>query len=122
SVLRDFASRRGYQFVEKPGEPGDLAPLRPFAVRNNIRKVELPAAVRGRTLDNQFTLFDVYTQTVSHAGSRTTYSDSYETFITFKSPGRIFPYFEFACMAHITSDSMTGRLLEMVASATEWLM
>lgn len=122
AVLRDFASRRGYQFVENPGEPGDLAPLRPYAKRDNIRKVELPAAVRGRTLDNQFTLFDVYTQTVSHAGSRSTYYDSYETFITFKSPGRVFPYFEFACLAHVASDSMTGKLLEMVASATESLM
>src|SRR5690349_3296135 len=90
AVLRDFASRRGYQFVEKPGEPGDLAPLRPFKKRDNIKKVELPAAVRGRTLDNQFTLFDVYTQTVSH-GSRATYYDDYETFITFKSAGRVFP-------------------------------
>lgn len=81
----------------------------------------MPAAVRGRTLDNQFTLFDVYTQTVSH-GSRATSYDSYETFITFQSPGRVFPYFEFAFMAHVASDSMTGKLLEMVASATASLM
>ena len=61
-------------------------------------------------------------QTISRAASRTSYHDSYETFITFKSADRVWPYFEFASMGNVASGSLTGKLLEMVATATSPLM
>src|SRR6476659_1856404 len=85
-VLRRLASRRGFQFVENPGKPADLLPLRPVERKGNLLTVELPAAVRGRTLDTQFTLLDLYTETVSTLGSHKTHWRSYETFISFASP------------------------------------
>jgi len=33
AILRALAARRGYQFVENPGQPSDLAPIRPTKKR-----------------------------------------------------------------------------------------
>jgi hypothetical protein len=120
-LLRSLAGRRGFQFVEKPGKPSELAPIRPTETQGNVTRLELPAAVRGRVLDSQFTMFDIYTETVSRAGSRTTHVDSYETFITIKSDSR-WPHFEFAAVSNAKVDSLEGKLLGMVGNLAEALM
>ena len=121
-MLRALASRRGFQFVENPGKPADLVPLRPIERQGNVRTVELPAAVRGRTLDSQLVLFDLYTQRVSGSGNSKTYWDGYETFITFKSADRQWPHFEFAAIARLKADSITSQLMNLVVNATESIM
>jgi hypothetical protein len=78
AVLRALASRRGFQFVENPGKPADLIPLRPVERKGDVRKVELPAAVRGRTLDTQFVLCDLFTEAVSGLGSHKTFWQTYD--------------------------------------------
>ena len=122
AVLRAFASRRGFQFVENPGKPADLLPLRPVERKGNVRAVELPSAVRGRTLDSQFVLFDLYTEAVSGTGSHRTNWQTYETFVTFTSSDRDWPHFEFAAIAHVKADSLTGQLMALAANAGDSMM
>jgi len=120
AALRALASRRGFQFVENPGAPDDLLPLRPIERKGTIRSVELPAAVRGRTLDTQLTLLDLFTMVESGPGrSHRDLLPHYDTFISFQSPAIRWPHFEFAEVGHIKPDSLTGSLMTMVANATE---
>lgn len=122
AVLRALASRRGFQFVENPGAPADLIPLRPVERKGNVRKVELPAAVRGRTLDTQFVLCDLFTEAVSGLGSHKTVWQTYETFVTFTSTSIRWPHFEFAAIAHIRADSLTGQLMSLAVNAAGSMM
>ena len=89
--MKSLASRRGFQFVENPGKPADVIPLRPVERKGNVRTVELPAAVRGRTLDTQLTLCDLFVEAVSGVGSHKTFWQT-ETFVTFTSTGIRWPH------------------------------
>jgi hypothetical protein len=122
AILRSLASRRGFQFVENPGKPADLIPLRPVERKGNVRTVELPAAVRGRTLDTQFVLCDLFTEALSGLGSHKTVWQTYETFVTFTSSGIRWPHFEFAAIAHVRADSLTGQLMSLAVNAAGWMM
>jgi hypothetical protein len=121
-VLKSLASRRGFQFVENPGKPADVIPLRPVERKGNVRTVELPAAVRGRTLDTQLTLCDLFVEAVSGVGSHKTFWQTYETFVTFTSTGIRWPHFEFAAIAHVRADSLTGQLMSLAANAAGSMM
>src|SRR5712691_3154018 len=116
SVLRALAARRGYQFVENPGKPAGLTPIRPVEKGGEVTQLELPAAVRDRTLDSQLTLFDIYTETRHRAASRTSHEQKYETFLTIKSGERRWPHFEFVALTHSSPDSLEGKLIAMAAN------
>jgi hypothetical protein len=120
-ILRALASRRGYRFVENPGKPSELVPIRPLETAANLVKMELPAAVNGRTLDGDFTLFDVFTEERSGGAGRVTYIRNYETFITIRS-GAKWPHFEFAAISHFKQGSLSGMLIEMAGNLAEVLM
>ncbi|MGZ7081275.1 MAG: hypothetical protein ACXVJT_17810 [Thermoanaerobaculia bacterium] len=127
AILRALASRRGYQFVENPGQPSELAPIRPLEKEGNVEKLELPAAVKGRTVDATFTLFDMYTETrwrTSGNVSGTRYNTlvTYKTLINIKAAPHRWPHFEFAVVAHAAADSMTGKLLAMAEGLAAGIM
>ena len=122
AILRALATRRGYRFQEKPGKPSELTPIRPLDKSPDLRTLELPAAVSGRTLDADFTLFDVYTRVERGRGSHRSYHESFETFMTIKSGGKTWPHFEFVALERIDPGSMTGKLLEMATSIADGLM
>ena len=121
AVLRSLATRRGYRFVEKPGKPSELTPIRPLDKAPDLSTLELPAAVVGRTLDADFTLFDVYTRLIRH-GSNSSYQDSFATFITVKSDGKPWPHFEFTAMPGSDPNSLTGKLMTMAVNLADRLM
>src|SRR5581483_2727063 len=121
AILRALAARRGYSVVDNPGKPSELVPIRPLEQRANLRQMELPVAVHGRTIDGDFTLFDVFTRVEDKIPGRHTWDDSYETFITIKS-GRDWPHFEFAAIAHPKDGSIAAALVEITAALTQSLM
>ena len=90
-----------------------------------MTKVELPAALKGRTVDANFTLFDVYTETRTlAAGYSTRYTTlvTYETLITIKAAAQRWPHFEFVVVAHVAADSMKGKLLAMANGLAAGIM
>jgi len=113
AILRALATRRGGRFVENPGKPSDLVPIRQLDRRDNVTNIELAAAVSGRTLDGDYTLFDVFTERRTGFGRNATYQKTYETFITLRSGEEKWPHFEFAAISHASPDSMEGKLLAM---------
>ncbi|HJT16278.1 MAG TPA: hypothetical protein VJ853_02775 [Thermoanaerobaculia bacterium] len=117
AILRAFAQRRGYSVVEKPGKPSELVPIRPLEQGPNVEAIELPLAVRGRTLDADFTLFDVYKETNDHAAGHASHHESFETFLTINS-GRSWPHFEFA-VVHLAEGSFGAALVEMAAALAQ---
>ena len=120
-VLRALAARRGYRFDEKPDKPSNLTPIRPLDKTENLVAMELPAAVRGRSLDCDFMLFDVFTEKKTGSGSSTRYNRHYETFITIKSDGQ-WPHFELAALTHSKPGSLTGTLLALAGDLGEIMM
>jgi len=122
AILRALATRRGCQFVENPGKPSDLVPIRQLDRKDNLEQLELPAAVRGRTLDGEFTLFDVFTERKSGIGTNASDQMTYETFITLSSGDQKWPHFEFAALSHSAPDSMEGKLLAMAGNLADGLM
>ncbi len=118
AVLRAFASRRGFQFIEKPGQPDDLTTLRPWH-DSVMTGVEVPAAVRGRTLDSQLTLFDIFSTVETKQGSRRSFTPKYETLLTFKSAALRWPRFEFAAISHMKSGSLAGGVMTFIEKAFE---
>jgi hypothetical protein len=122
AILRAFASRRGFRVVENPGKPSDLVPIRPLEKAPHLTAMQLPVAVNGRTLDSDFTLFDVYTEKRSGFGNNRSYIKSYETFITIKADGQQWPHFEFAAMSHSREGSLEAALLAVAGSLAEAMM
>jgi|SRR5581483_7383171 len=121
AILRALAARRGYRVVENPGKPSEIVPIRPLDRAPDLRKLELPVAVAGRTLDADFTLFDVYHERQpKYSKNRSTFR-SYETFITIKSDGKQWPHFELMSTP-IDASSFTGKLLEMTGNLAAGLM
>lgn len=112
AILRAFAGRRGFRVVENPGKPSDLVPIRPLEKAPKLTAMELPVAVNGRTLDGDFTLFDVYTEERSGTGKNRGHVKSYQTFITIKSDGQQWPHFELVAISQIKSGTLTATLLE----------
>lgn len=122
AMLRTLAMRRGYQVIENPGKPSVLVPIRPLENAANLKALELPVAVTGRTPDGDLTLFDVYTEKKSGSGNHVSYIRDYETFITIKSREQIWPHFEFSAVSHSKPGSMEGTLLAMAGSLAEMMM
>ncbi|MGH9419738.1 MAG: hypothetical protein ACRD3J_07190 [Thermoanaerobaculia bacterium] len=121
-ILRALAMRRGYRVIENPGKPSDLIPIRPLENAANLKTLELPVAVSGRTPDGDLTLFDVYTEKKSGSGNHVSYIRDYETFITIKSQEQVWPHFELSVVSHSTPASMEGRLLAMAGNLAEMMM
>jgi hypothetical protein len=125
AVLRALAARRGYQFVENPGKPSELTPIRPADKETSTDKFELPSAVKGRTLDGTFTMFDLYRETRTRTPGSTVHWNTlirYETFITIRNETKRWPHFEFAVVAHVAPDSISGKLLAMTNSLAAGIM
>jgi hypothetical protein len=122
SILRAFASRRGFRVVENPGKPSDLVPIRPLEKAKHLTAMELPVAVNGRTLDGDFTLFDVYTEQQSGVGRNRGHIKSYETFITIKTDSQRWPHFELAAMSRPKEGSLEATLLALAGNLAEGLM
>ena len=87
-----------------------------------MRKVELPAAVRGRTLDTQLVLCDLFIEALSGLGSHKTVWQTYETFVIFKPAEFRWPHFEFASIAHVRADSLTGQMMSLAVNAAGSMM
>lgn len=121
-MLRALAQRRGYRVIENPGEPSELVPIRPLENAANLRALELPLAIVGRTPDEDLTLFDVYTEKKSGSGNHVSYIRDYETFITIKSGEQGWPHFEFSVVSHSKPGSMEGTLLAMTGNLAEMMM
>jgi hypothetical protein len=121
AILRAMAARRGYRVVENPGKPSEIVPIRPLDKAPDLNALELPVAVSGRTLDGDFTLFDVYHETQPKYSKNRGRLRSYETFITIKSDGKQWPHFELMAMP-VAANSLTGKLLEMTSSLAEGVM
>lgn len=119
SVLRAFASRRGFTVVENPGTPDDLAPIRPLTKRGPASAETLSLAIRGRMRDSELTLFDIRTELTSQDKRR--HETSYETLLTIRST-TCWPHFEFAVMSNPTPDSFAGILLSAVGSLADITM
>ena len=118
AILRALATRRGYGFIEKPGKPSELMPIRPLEKSPYLQKVELPAAVSGRTVNADFMLFDVFTQHVPKH-THDSYEDTYATFMTIKSGDKPWPHFEFSALARVDPRSMTAGLLAMASNLAD---
>ena len=82
--------------MENPGKPSDLVPIRPLDKATHLTAMELSVEVNGRTLDGDFTLFDVYTEQRLGFGRNRGHIKKYETFITIKTDGQQWPHFEHA--------------------------
>jgi len=122
AILRALAQRRSYSVIDNPGKPSELVPIRPLEKGPNVETIELPVAVRGHTLDADFTLFDVYRQINEHiAGGRNSHPETFETFITIKS-GHQWPHFEFGAVLHAKEGSFAAALVNVAASLAEGLM
>ena len=117
-ILRAFAGRRGFRVVENPGKPSDLVPIRPLEKAPNLTAMELPVAVSGRTVDCDFTLFDVYTE--QRSGNRS-HLKNYETFITIKTDGQEWPHFELVAMP-VKQNSVEAALLSVTGNLASMLM
>src|SRR6266513_2415876 len=122
SILCAFASRRGFRVVENPGKPSDLVPIRPLEKKTDLTAMELPVAVYGRTLDSDFTLFDVYTEQRSGFSRNQGHIKNYETFITIKTDGQQWPHFELAAMSHPKQGSLEATLLAVAGNLADGLM
>ncbi|HEY6844520.1 MAG TPA: hypothetical protein VI391_10145 [Thermoanaerobaculia bacterium] len=120
AILRALAQRRGYSVVEQPGKPSELVPIRPLDHGADLKKMELPIALRGRTVDANLTLFDVFTRS-DHHGSRGGYTERFQTFITIKS-GQQWPHFEFSAVAQPRDGSFAAALVTMTGALAEAAM
>ena len=122
AILRSLATRRGYRFIDKPGNPSELMPIRPLEKSTYLQRVELPAAVSGRTPDADFLLFDVFTRHTPRGRSHDSYEDTFATFMTIKSGDKPWPHFEFSAIARIEPRSMSAGLLAMATNLMDGQM
>lgn len=122
AILRAFASRRGFRIVENPGKPSELVPIRPLEKAPHLTAMELPVAVNGRTLDSDFTLFDVYTEEQRSTGKNRGHVKSYQTFITIRSDGQQWPHFELVAISQVKAGTLTATLLEAAGNLAGTLM
>jgi len=77
--------------------------------------------VRGRTIDDPFTLFDIYTQKESGHDNSRSLTSTYETMISFKT-ARTWPEFQLLALSHVAANTITAKILQTVMKLADGMM